>query len=236
MYFLCAEVGSNRPQQSAKHIAVIAKHLCGAATDLTLRSLLPFAASEDRPVVDLCIATCCHHVCNYADYVGKEWIHSQGFSADEFLTLRSWSSWFSGDPSRPTVNKLNEENKAAREAILSDEIVPSADTQIHRGGVPEGTDDYNCDENFLERDASGHDPLPPPPPPPLPPPQVSSAIPSLSKAEMSVVGMKIKRILDYGRMLFIHKELHLDAEVIEYCSATLSPENYAIITTPKPKR
>lgn len=65
-----------------------------------------------------------------------------------------------------------------------------------------------------------------------PPLQVSSAIP-LSKAEMAVLGMKIKRILDYGRILFIHKELHLEAEVIEYCSATLSPENYAIISKSK---
>ena len=197
-------------------------------------------------MVDLCIATCCHHVCNYADYVGKEWYHTQGFSADEFATLRSWSSWFSGDPNRPTVNRLNEEKKAAREATLSDETVqseqngqplPSAeevistDTQVHRGGV-NGIHEYYCEETISgEHDTSGRDSSLPPPPPHDP----SSTIPALSKAEMSVVGMKIKRILDHGRILFIHKELHLDAEMIEYCSATLSPENYAIITKPKRK-
>ena len=242
-------VGSSAGRK-VKQVAVIAKHLCGAATDLTLRGLLPFVNPEDshasQPEIDLCIATCCHHVCNYADYVGKEWYHSQDFSADEFPTLRCWSSWFSGDPSRPTVNRLNGEKKMKVEEDTSDErihseqnsvIVPDADVVSMEvsmsGSILDGEHrdvlSFEGNEDASEEHDSSaqylHDSSPPP--------QVSSGATPLSKAEMAVLGMKIKRILDYGRILYIREELHLEAEVIEYCSTTLSPENYAIISKPK---
>ena len=220
--------GGSSNDRKVKQVAVIAKHLCGAATDLTLRGLLPFVNSEDnhtsQPEIDLCIATCCHHVCNYADYVGKEWYHSQGFSADEFPTLRSWSSWFSGDPSRPTVNRLNSEKKVkvtSTEAPMDRSMEDGANRDVL--SVCEGNEDASEEHDSSAQDL--HDSSPPP--------QVSSATTPLSKAEMAVLGMKIKRILDYGRILFIQNKLHLDAEVIEYCSTTLSPENYAIISKPK---
>ena len=82
-------------------IVVIAKHLCGAGTDLALKSLIPI-----RHRIDAClIATCCHGICSWQHYVGRDILreimegkksndkHSSipSFGPEEFDLLRRWS-------------------------------------------------------------------------------------------------------------------------------------------------
>jgi tRNA:m4X modification enzyme len=45
---------------------VVAKHLCGAGTDLALKSL------RDVSVYGCVMATCCHGLCTWKDYVGRD--------------------------------------------------------------------------------------------------------------------------------------------------------------------
>jgi tRNA:m4X modification enzyme len=84
-------VGSKRKQPlSTKKVVVVAKHLCGAGTDLALKSL------EDLNV-DVCLfATCCHGVCSWESFVGRDFLieefGSTAFGAFEFELLRKWSS------------------------------------------------------------------------------------------------------------------------------------------------
>lgn len=77
-------------EKDGKQLVVIAKHLCGAGTDLALKSLR--AASQ----VDVCVlATCCHGVCAWNHYVGRHFLATQfgdGFGAEEFELLRKWST------------------------------------------------------------------------------------------------------------------------------------------------
>lgn len=73
-------------------IVGIAKHLCGCATDLTLRCLAKQDESSCK-VNGLIIAFCCHHRCEYSSYVGKEYLQNCNFSADEFPILCSIASW-----------------------------------------------------------------------------------------------------------------------------------------------
>jgi tRNA:m4X modification enzyme len=85
-------VGEKRKvsEESGKQLVVIAKHLCGAGTDLALKALR--AASK----VDVCVlATCCHGVCEWNHYVGRNFLATQfgdGFGAEEFELLRKWST------------------------------------------------------------------------------------------------------------------------------------------------
>ena len=72
---------------------VIAKHLCGVGTDLALKALEPV-----KDQVSTCLfATCCHGVCNWQDYVGREYLRqvfaqeNVSFSGNEFELLRRWS-------------------------------------------------------------------------------------------------------------------------------------------------
>ncbi|XP_053994210.1 tRNA:m(4)X modification enzyme TRM13 homolog [Hylaeus volcanicus] len=72
----------------------IAKHLCGSATDLTINCLVKAMQSEHKcNITGLVIAFCCHHRCEYASYVGKQYLEQCRFTADEFTILCSIASW-----------------------------------------------------------------------------------------------------------------------------------------------
>lgn len=62
----------------------VAKHLCGAATDLALKALV---TSNATAVV---IATCCHHACNWDDYVGRATVDHDAF--DTAVRHASWAT------------------------------------------------------------------------------------------------------------------------------------------------
>ena len=69
----------------------VSKHLCGAATDLTLRCLA--GTLPESNFRGLMIALCCHHRCDWNSYVGKQFLIDQGFSRSSFHLLVSMSSW-----------------------------------------------------------------------------------------------------------------------------------------------
>ncbi|XP_076622449.1 tRNA:m(4)X modification enzyme TRM13 homolog [Colletes latitarsis] len=72
----------------------IAKHLCGSATDLTINCLARAMQNEPKcNITGLIIAFCCHHRCEYASYVGKEYLEQCGFTSNEFPILCSIASW-----------------------------------------------------------------------------------------------------------------------------------------------
>ena len=81
---------------------VVAKHLCGAATDLALRAVA--SSASGRRVCGVGIATCCHHACSWADYCGAEWMREKGFSGHEFELLKYWTGELSLSPLAPDFN------------------------------------------------------------------------------------------------------------------------------------
>jgi len=63
---------SSSSSSSPPHIMAIAKHLCGAGTDLALKALYPI-----RDQIQVCLmATCCHGVCTWEHYVGRDYLMS----------------------------------------------------------------------------------------------------------------------------------------------------------------
>lgn len=80
--------------KTIKHKVGIAKHLCGAATDLTIRCLSKLMQDDSNSgVAGLVIAFCCHHQCNYGSYTGKKFLETSGFTPDDFTILCSIASW-----------------------------------------------------------------------------------------------------------------------------------------------
>lgn len=55
--------------QDNRKMVGIAKHLCGVATDYTIRCFLN-SVKESLEGVGLCIATCCHHRCQWHSFAG----------------------------------------------------------------------------------------------------------------------------------------------------------------------
>ncbi|RLN89073.1 hypothetical protein BBJ28_00004883 [Nothophytophthora sp. Chile5] len=98
---------------TGKSVVCMSKHLCGVATDLSLRAIaqtLPQPSRADRnnaapaqsappsPSISTCfqglaIALCCHHVCAWEDYVNPAFFLAQGFQPQEFELLISMTSW-----------------------------------------------------------------------------------------------------------------------------------------------
>ncbi|XP_078445079.1 methyltransferase isoform X2 [Wolffia australiana] len=70
----------------------IGKHLCGPATDLTLRCCLR-DDDKNSKCHGLALATCCHHLCQWDQYINKEYFSRLGISAEQFNAITWFSSW-----------------------------------------------------------------------------------------------------------------------------------------------
>lgn len=76
--------------KTAQHCIAVSKHLCGGATDLTLRCITQ--ASEQ--VTDfIMIAVCCHHRCDWRSFVAKEFFIEHGVSERDFVIITKMVSW-----------------------------------------------------------------------------------------------------------------------------------------------
>lgn len=76
------------------------KHLCGAATDLTLRCCFPEYRkdSSEQNITNinfggLAIATCCHHLCQWKHYTNKKFFLDLGMTKGEFHAITWFTSW-----------------------------------------------------------------------------------------------------------------------------------------------
>lgn len=73
-----------------KRNVALSKHLCGAATDLTLRCILGDNACHTDYIL---IALCCHHRCSWRSYVGKAWLQTEGITPRQFSIITKMVSW-----------------------------------------------------------------------------------------------------------------------------------------------
>ncbi|KAL8094434.1 uncharacterized protein LOC141693421 [Apium graveolens] len=79
----------------------IGKHLCGPATDMTIRCCLAkpcvqdnVAKGTENPYLrGLALATCCHHLCQWKHYINKRYMSNLGFDRDYFHAITWFTSW-----------------------------------------------------------------------------------------------------------------------------------------------
>ena len=79
------------------------KHLCGAATDLTLACLsryqkdLQMSFYDKNQVIQgtdgILIALCCHHRCTFDSYINMDYLQGLGIDKFEFDCMSRMSSW-----------------------------------------------------------------------------------------------------------------------------------------------
>ncbi|CAB4256803.1 similar to Saccharomyces cerevisiae YOL125W TRM13 2'-O-methyltransferase responsible for modification of tRNA at position 4 [Maudiozyma barnettii] len=81
---------------SSHGYVAISKHLCGVATDLTLRCIMNNNLLHQQ-LDGLCIAMCCRHVCSHKDYINPSYIKSllpNDITYEQFFTcLTKVCSW-----------------------------------------------------------------------------------------------------------------------------------------------
>lgn len=76
------------------------KHLCGPATDLTLRCCFPGyrknsseQCTANNKFAGLAIATCCHHLCQWKHYTNKRFFLDLGLTKEDFHAITWFTSW-----------------------------------------------------------------------------------------------------------------------------------------------
>ncbi|XP_022258506.1 tRNA:m(4)X modification enzyme TRM13 homolog [Limulus polyphemus] len=79
-------------------IVGLSKHLCGAATDLSLRCLVENCCDQNNGNLKQCVeglvlAPCCHHRCSWQSYVGQLFLKSHGFTPRDFQLMCGIASW-----------------------------------------------------------------------------------------------------------------------------------------------
>ncbi|KAL6947709.1 hypothetical protein ACO0RG_000289 [Hanseniaspora osmophila] len=78
------------------NVVSVSKHLCGVATDLTLRCLeKSMTNAENNKKYSVCIAMCCRHVCNFDDYVNPLYISSLLEKHDSAKNLKASEFFYS---------------------------------------------------------------------------------------------------------------------------------------------
>lgn len=95
-----------RSSNKSGHIIGIGKHVCGAATDVSLKCLGRLVDNEEcdkREIKGIMLALCCHHRCTWREYVGKDFLLNLGFTSADFSYLVKMCSWATCD----TENQIN---------------------------------------------------------------------------------------------------------------------------------
>ena len=110
----------------------VSKHLCGAATDLALRSLASFSSSEKAAATAgespkscniqiVLIALCCHHRCDWSIFVGQDYLKQHEFKPEEFSLLCGLSSWATCGTGKPRKQKdFEKKDKAEAQNVHLD--------------------------------------------------------------------------------------------------------------------
>jgi len=109
----------------------ISKHLCGVATDLTLRCMI-----GTLPISRLggfMIALCCHHRCVWSTYVGADFLLDQGFLPEDFSILTSISSWATCGFGRKYKNNVEDEHENETLADESETVLHPNDRYARLG-------------------------------------------------------------------------------------------------------
>ena len=183
-----------------RSILVIAKHCCGVGTDLALKSLLPI-----KDQIHSCLfTTCCHGVCSWDDYVGRDYLNKKlldanrevfhdgfNFGEEEFDLMKRWACG--------TVIGVDGRKKADERDL---------------------EDDHNAE--IIEKAGSCKDHYK----------NITFIVKSLAmKCGPEGFGRACQRLIDYGRQQYMKEQL-FSSDIIEtrdglshYVDANVTPQN-----------
>ncbi len=71
---------------------IYGKHLCGSAIDLTLHCLKRTLKPKEK-FKGLLLAVCCHHLCDWSSFCGKNFFKNLNLSISDFYVIRNLTSW-----------------------------------------------------------------------------------------------------------------------------------------------
>jgi tRNA:m4X modification enzyme len=212
------------------------KHLCGAATDLSLRCCHRYLQSgraemdgegggegggggnknddtiqPECTLLGLGIATCCHHRCCWQHYVAQDVILELGFSPEEFEILSYCTSWALCGHGGAT-SKTSADRKRKGKDSTQDGTQNAAGCE----DIEEESNEEEVNEEELNEDEGDDDD------------GAWRLHHSLSREARQLVGKQSKRLIDYGRVEWLCRN-GFDAIEVLYCDPECSGENRMIL-------
>ena len=200
----CLNDGSN-----IKHVVAISKHLCGAATDLSMRCIVqtllqkPSGTSQEcsnscgQKLCGVLIALCCHHRCSWPQLVGTSFFERLGFTPVDFHLICHMSSWAVcgvRPPPKSTGDVVEDEPR--RRSVDDKQTVLDKQGELSTAVMNSGHVRW------------GYVPHP-----------------------NEEIGLKCKRLIDMARLDFL-KEAGLKAWLVYYVDRSTSLENVLLIAMP----
>ena len=224
-----------RQQQPLWSWVVHGKHLCGAATDLTLRCIARYSTTStengtkddtntertnipvERKLRGVAIAPCCRHRVTWQHYVGKDYIQQTvGLSPEEFEVMGYMTSWAlcghgSSEDSRQKKKKeKDEKDEEQREQQEHEHTSGSKKRKQEEGGGEE------------EEDGAAETPQTKQ--------QVWRPHHTYSREERMEIGELSKIVIDQGRMEWMRGVAGLkQVESLVYCDSSVSGENLLLV-------
>jgi len=95
---------------SSLSVGATGKHLCGAATDLALRCANGYHV-DTKCSIRVAFAVCCHHLCDWKDYVNPDFLKRHGLFKGEFNLMRRLCTKYRSHPNKARVDFLSESIK-----------------------------------------------------------------------------------------------------------------------------
>ena len=184
----------------------ISKHLCGAATCLTINALRALTAEAPEMKITLAVALCCHQCCAWNAYPNRPFLEQNELARteEEFKKLKAMTSWAVCGRIKEEFEWENyrgsDEDKVAYEEV--DESVVEDEEVL----VQDSFSEKSISEPLLKK---------------------SKIDPDNSKRE---IGRLAKRLLDFGRLLAL-KEAGFEAgELGHYIPEEVTLENAVLFT------
>jgi len=192
----------------------LAKHLCGAATDLALRC----CHRHLNTIRGLAIATCCHHRCTWQHFVGRELFGELGFSGEEFELISMITGYAvcghdvgrsGGGGGEKDGGTIADENNAP--------ALPPTTTTTHTtmAAVVVDDDDGTKSNSALPRPLSAAL-------------QYWRPHHTISREERMEWGLKCKRLIDAARMKWL-VDNGFEGQIVAYIPSEMVGENQLLI-------
>jgi tRNA:m4X modification enzyme len=207
----CNKVVQNDDPKQRQVICVIAKHLCGAGTDLALKGM-----ESIRHNVDSCIlATCCHGVCDWQHYVGRDYLRKAMIASAD-------------DEDCDDDVGLTNFGKAEFELMMRWCAASVARTDYQTGKSKVDRSDTEHQVSFIDNSSTCGT-------------SVSNVVKTLNlSCGIQGLGRACQRLIDHGRLEYLRRDVFGDkddivADLCHYTSPHISPQN-AILRAYRPRR
>lgn len=231
----------NEVTQTYDDAVCLSKHLCGPACDLTISALGRMAAqpllppssvtadaSSDATTADTrrrrrpppgAIATCCHYLCTWESFAGRNFWSALGLDEEEFLVATTASQWASMSKKK----RGREDDQGTMATIGTTEEANVAENNSNVATHDRGNDDIEALPNLLEQAKKAneawkayHETNN----------NTESFVPSekfertFAREDKATFGQRLKRLLDLGRAAGL-QEMGYDVRLVRYTTRSI---------------